>query len=155
MAEDLGVITADVVALMQRFALPGMRVLQFAFDGNPANPHLPYEYVPACVAYTGTHDNDTAMGWYASLDGVTRERVDFFLRADPGAMPEALLRAALGSVARLVVTPVQDLLGLGSAARFNTPGTTAGNWQWRLPQGALTAELATRCARLNGSFGRS
>jgi 4-alpha-glucanotransferase len=154
-AEDLGVITADVVALMQRFALPGMRVLQFGFDGNPANPHLPYEYVPACVAYTGTHDNDTAMGWYASLDPATRERVDFFLRADPASMPEALLRAALGSVARLVVIPVQDLLGLGSAARFNTPGTTAGNWQWRLPPGVLTAELAARCARLNRSFGRS
>lgn len=154
-AEDLGVITADVVALMQRFALPGMRVLQFGFDGNPANPHLPYEYVPGCVAYTGTHDNDTAMGWYASLDPATRQRVDFFLRAEPGAMPEALLRAALGSVARLVVIPLQDLLGLASAARFNTPGTTVGNWQWRLPQGALTAELAARCARLNGSFGRA
>jgi 4-alpha-glucanotransferase len=154
-AEDLGVITEDVVALMQHFALPGMRVLQFGFDGNAANPHLPYEYVHDCVAYTGTHDNDTAMGWYASLDPTSRQRVDFFLRADAGAMPEALVRAALGCVARLAVIPVQDILGLGSAARFNTPGTTVGNWQWKLPQGALTAELAQHCARLNSSFGRS
>ncbi len=153
-AEDLGVITADVTALMAEFALPGMRVLQFGFDGNPDNPHLPYEYSAACVAYTGTHDNDTAMGWYASLDPSTRQRVEFFLGSDGAAMPEALLRATLGSVARLAVIPVQDLLGLGSAARFNTPGTTTGNWQWRLPPAALTAELAARCARLNASFGR-
>ena len=153
-AEDLGVITADVTALMAQFALPGMRVLQFGFDGNPANPHLPYEYLPGCVAYTGTHDNDTAMGWYTSLDPATRERVDFFLRADAGAMPEALVRAVLESVAQLAVIPAQDILGLGSAARFNTPGTTVGNWQWRLPQGALTRELAQHCARLNASFGR-
>jgi 4-alpha-glucanotransferase len=153
-AEDLGVITADVLALMRHFGLPGMRVLQFGFDGNSSNPHLPYEFVPECVAYTGTHDNDTAMGWYASLDPATRQRVEFFLRAAGADMPEALVRAALGSVARLAVIPVQDLLGLGSAARFNTPGTTVGNWQWRLPPGALTGELAQRCARLNASFGR-
>jgi 4-alpha-glucanotransferase len=154
-AEDLGVITEDVVALMQHFALPGMRVLQFAFDGNPGNPHLPYEYGRDCLAYTGTHDNDTAMGWYASLDPGTRQRVDFFLAADTAAMPQALVRAALGSVARLAVIPVQDLLGLGSGARFNTPSTTVGNWQWKVPQGALTGELAQHCARLNASFGRS
>jgi 4-alpha-glucanotransferase len=154
-AEDLGVITAEVLELMRRFALPGMRVLQFAFDGNAANPHLPYRHVRECVAYTGTHDNDTALGWYASLDPPTRERVDFFLRVTPGAMPEAFVRAALGSVAELAVIPAQDLLGLGSAARLNTPGTTRGNWQWRLPEQALTEDLARHCARLNTSFGRA
>jgi 4-alpha-glucanotransferase len=154
-AEDLGVITADVLELMHRFALPGMRVLQFGFDGNPANPHLPYLHVRECVAYTGTHDNDTSLGWYARLDPPTRERVDFFLRVTPGAMPEALIRAALGSVAELAVIPAQDLLGLGSAARLNTPGTRHGNWQWRLPEHALTEELAHRFARLNASFGRA
>ncbi len=153
-AEDLGVITDDVVALMRHFKLPGMRVLQFGFDGNPANPHLPYEYTRGCVAYTGTHDNDTAMGWYAGLDPGTRQRVDFFLGAAP-TMPEALVRAALGSVARLAVIPAQDVLGLGSEARFNTPGTTVGNWRWKVPRGALTTELAQRCARLNASLGRS
>jgi 4-alpha-glucanotransferase len=132
-----------------------MRVLQFGFDGNPTNPHLPYMHVRECLAYTGTHDNDTSLGWYASLDAVTRERVDFFLRLSPGAMPEALLRAALGSVAELAVIPAQDLLGLGSEARLNTPGTTQGNWQWRLPEHALTEELARHCARLNTSFGRA
>jgi 4-alpha-glucanotransferase len=154
-AEDLGVITDDVVALMQHFSLPGMRVLQFGFDGNSGNPHLPYEYPRDCVAYTGTHDNDTAMGWYSALDPATRERVDFFLRPEAVGMPEALVRGVLGSVARLAVIPVQDVLGLGSTARFNTPGTTVGNWQWKLPQGALTAELARQYARLNASFGRS
>ena len=153
-AEDLGVITPDVVALMQRFALPGMRVLQFGFDGNPDNPHLPYEYVRACVAYTGTHDNDTALGWYQTLDPATRARVDFFLGGGAPAMPEALVRATLGSVAQLAVLPLQDLLGLGSAARFNTPGTTRGNWQWRVPAQALEASLAQHLARLNASFGR-
>ncbi len=154
-AEDLGVITADVLELMRRFALPGMRVLQFGFDGDPANPHLPYRYVRECVAYTGTHDNDTSLGWYAKLDPATRERVDFFLRVTPGAMPEALIRAALGSVAQLAIIPAQDLLGLGSQARLNTPGTTHGNWRWRLPERALSEELARHCARLNGSFGRA
>jgi 4-alpha-glucanotransferase len=154
-AEDLGVITDDVVALMQHFALPGMRVLQFGFDGNRANPHLPYEYVRECVAYTGTHDNDTALGWYASLDPGTRQRVELFLGAAGVPIPEAMARTALASVAQLAVIPVQDLLGLGSAARFNTPGTTQGNWQWQLPRGALSAELAQHFARLNESFGRS
>ena len=154
-AEDLGVITEDVLALMRQFALPGMRVLQFAFDGNPANPHLPYLHVRECLAYTGTHDNDTTLGWYERLDPRTRARVDFFLRVTPGAMPEALIRAALGSVAQLAVVPMQDLLGLGSEARLNTPGTVSGNWRWRLPAGALTEELARTYARLNASFGRA
>ncbi|MBS0580031.1 MAG: 4-alpha-glucanotransferase [Proteobacteria bacterium] len=153
-AEDLGVITEDVSALMRSFGLPGMRVLQFGFDGNPSNPHLPYQYPRECVAYTGTHDNDTALGWYRSLDAGTRARVDLFLDAR-GAMPEPALRAVLGSVAQLAVLPLQDLLGLGSAARFNTPGTVTGNWHWQVPQGALTAELAAHSARLNAIFGRS
>jgi 4-alpha-glucanotransferase len=154
-AEDLGVITSDVIALMQQFALPGMRVLQFGFDGNPLNPHLPYMYVRDCVAYTGTHDNDTVRGWYATLDQSTRERIDFFFDSTAATMPAPLIRAALGSVAQLAVIPAQDLLGLGSEARFNTPGTSQGNWQWRVPAGALSEELALRCARLNRSFGRA
>jgi 4-alpha-glucanotransferase len=154
-AEDLGVITDDVRALMQQFALPGMRVLQFGFDGNAANPHLPYLYPRECCAYTGTHDNDTALGWYQSLDPGTRARVDFFLGASAAAMPEALVRATLSSVAQLAVVPLQDLLGLGTAARLNTPGTTTGNWSWRVPEAALSAELATHCAALNLSFGRT
>ena len=153
-AEDLGVITEDVLALRDAFGLPGMRVLQFGFDGAAGNLHVPYRHERNCIVYTGTHDNNTTLGWYADLDGDTRRRVDFYLGITPAAMPEALIRAALGSVAQLAVIPAQDVLGLGSEARLNTPGTTGGNWQWRLPAGALTAELARRYAQLNGSFGR-
>jgi len=154
-AEDLGVITADVLALKHAFALPGMRVVQFAFDGDMTNVHLPHLHERECVVYTGTHDNDTTLGWYQSLDAATRERCDFYLRVTPGGMPEQLIRAALGSVGLLAVIPAQDLLGLGSAARMNTPGTSRGNWSWRLPAGALSADLARRCAHFNAAFGRA
>ncbi|HVN43961.1 MAG TPA: 4-alpha-glucanotransferase [Steroidobacteraceae bacterium] len=154
-AEDLGVITEDVLALKNGFGLPGMRVLQFGFDGSPENLHVPYRVVRECVVYTGTHDNDTTLGWYGALDATTRARVDLYLRLTPGAMPEALIRAALGSVGELAVIPLQDLLGLGSEARINTPGTTQRNWLWRVPAGALTAELAGRYAQLNRVFGRA
>jgi len=110
---------------------------------------------PAGVVYTGTHDNDTALGWYTSLDAETLRRVDFLLRLEPGAMPHALVQAALGSVARLAIIPAQDILALGSEARFNTPGTSAGNWGWRLPEAALTSELARHFARLNRVYGRA
>src|SRR4029077_12754444 len=93
-AEDLGVITEDVLALKNGFGLPGMRVLQFGFDGEPGNVHVPHRHVRECVAYTGTHDNDTTLGWYLGLDRDTRQWVDFYLRVTPGAMPEALIRAA-------------------------------------------------------------
>jgi 4-alpha-glucanotransferase len=132
-----------------------MRVLQFGFDVSPDNVHVPYRHVRESVVYTGTHDNDTTLGWYASLDADTRQRVDLYLRVTPGAMPEALTRAALGSVGELAIIPLQDLLGLGTQARINTPGTTRGNWLWRLPPGALTAELTRHCAQLNRVFGRT
>jgi 4-alpha-glucanotransferase len=154
-AEDLGVITEDVDALRKEFRMPGMKVLQFAFGGTGDNPHLPHMHEADCVAYTGTHDNDTTIGWYSTLDGETLRRVDFFLRLTRGAMPDALIRATLGSVSRLAVVPVQDLLRLGSEARLNTPGTAVGNWSWKLPAGALTAELARHFRLLNGVFGRT
>jgi 4-alpha-glucanotransferase len=132
-----------------------MRVLQFGFDGLPDNVHVPYRHVRECVVYTGTHDNDTTLGWYDSLDPDTRQRVDFYLRVAPGSMPRVLNRAALGSVGELAIIPLQDLLGLGSEARTNTPGTAQGNWLWRVPPGALSADLARHCARLNQAFGRS
>ena len=153
-AEDLGVITPDVDALRRDFGLPGMRVLQFGFDGSGRNPHLPHMYERPSVAYTGTHDNDTTLGWYRSLDAGTRQRVEFFLRAHPEEMPEALVRAVLGSVAQLAVIPAQDVLSLGSEARLNTPGTVTGNWSWQLPVPALTPELARHYAGLNQIYGR-
>ncbi|HEU4626163.1 MAG TPA: 4-alpha-glucanotransferase [Steroidobacteraceae bacterium] len=148
-AEDLGVITEDVDALRKDFALPGMRVLQFGFGGNPEDPHLPHMFEHDCIVYTGTHDNDTTLGWYLSLDSETQRRVDFYLRVTPGSMPEAMVRAALGSVGKLAILPVQDVLGLGTEARLNKPGTVAGNWTWRLPSGALTSDLARHYALLN------
>jgi 4-alpha-glucanotransferase len=154
-AEDLGVITDDVLALKNSFALPGMRVLQFGFDGEPGNAHVPYQHERDCVVYTGTHDNDTTLGWYRSLDRANAQRVDDYLGATAAVMPEALIRAALGSVARLAVIPAQDLLGLDSAARLNVPGTAAGNWLWRLPPESLSAQLGERYARLNRTFGRA
>ena len=152
-AEDLGIITPDVEALRLEFRLPGMKVLQFAFDGSPDNPYLPHRHTRDCVVYTGTHDNDTTLGWYRSLDAATRERVAYQLHAQD--MPDALIHAALASVADLAVIPVADLLALDSAARINLPGTTAGNWQWRLPDGALTDGLARQYARANRAFGRA
>jgi len=153
-AEDLGVITDDVLALKHGFGLPGMKVLQFGFDGDPGNPHVPYRVERDCVTYTGTHDNDTTLGWYSSLDPASRGRVDYYLGAGT-PMPAALIRAVLASVAQLAVIPVQDLLGLGTEARFNTPGTSSGNWLWRLPERALSPELAQHCAQLNRTYGRA
>ncbi len=132
-AEDLGIITPDVEALRKGFGLPGMRVLQFGFGGNPKDVHLPHMHTRDSIVYTGTHDNDTTLGWYWSLDNDTRGRVDFFLRVTQGSMPETLVRTALGSVGRLAIIPMQDVLSLGSEARLNTPGTVANNWTWRLP----------------------
>jgi 4-alpha-glucanotransferase len=143
-----------VEALRRDFGLAGMRVMQFGFDGTGDNLHLPHMYEQASVVYTGTHDNDTTLGWYTSLDAETQRRVDYFLRAGPGQMPNAMIHALMASVAQLAVVPMQDVLCLGSEARLNTPGTAIGNWAWRLPEQALTAELAQRFTLLNRVFGR-
>jgi 4-alpha-glucanotransferase len=154
-AEDLGVITPQVTALRHQFALPGMRVLQFGFDGDPSNLHLPHEHAADAVVYTGTHDNDTSVGWYASLSHETRDLVRRYLGRGDHEIIDALRRAALSSVGVLAVLPVQDILQLGSEARLNTPGTTMGNWTWRLPEHALTADLAARHRELNHLYNRS
>ena len=152
-AEDLGVITHDVEALRDGFGLPGMRVLQFGFGGDAGNPHLPHNYAPLLVAYTGTHDNDTTLGWYRSLEPQQRQRVETYLGAGAEAMPHAAIRAVIASVARLAVVPLQDLLALGSEGRFNTPGSVSGNWQWRMPP-TLGSELAAQYRSLNETYGR-
>ncbi|MGC6483923.1 MAG: 4-alpha-glucanotransferase [Synechococcus sp.] len=133
-AEDLGVVTADVEALRDQFALPGMKILQFAFDGNPDNPYLPANiHGDRWVVYTGTHDNPTTIGWWRDLDPSCRERVQAVVGQDIHAPGWQLLELGLASSAGLVITPVQDLLHLDDAARFNTPGTVGGrNWCWRL-----------------------
>ncbi len=154
-AEDLGIITPDVETARREFGLPGMRVLQFAFDGSQGNPYLPHRHTRDSVVYTGTHDNDTTVGWYRGLDATTRDRVDYILRARADDMPGALIHAALASVADLAVIPLADLLGLGGEARINVPGTVQGNWRWQLSAGALTSALAEQFARANRAFGRA
>jgi len=143
-AEDLGVITEEVDGLRRRFGLPGMKVLQFAFDGDRDNPHLPRHHEAQSVVYTGTHDNDTTVGWWHQADAATRKRVRSCLVDPQESMPWALIRLAMQSTARLSVVPAQDLLGLGSESRMNMPGTAHGNWSWRAPEGAFDDRLASR-----------
>ncbi len=148
-AEDLGVITPEVTQLRRAFNLPGMRVLQFGFDGDATNPHLPHQHEADGIVYTGTHDNDTTVGWYATLPQETRDLVRRNLGRADREVPDAMLRAAMASVACIAVLPVQALLQLGSGARLHRPGTITGNWSWRLPPQTLTAGLAARYRELN------
>jgi 4-alpha-glucanotransferase len=154
-AEDLGVITPEVERLRDRFDLPGMRILQFAFDGSATNPYLPHNHVRNCVVYTGTHDNDTTQGWSDSLDRDTRRRVADYYGVPTEQVPRALMRAALASVAQLAVLPLQDLLGLDSRARMNTPATTAGNWSWAFSWDQLPDDFASFWRRLNITYARA
>jgi 4-alpha-glucanotransferase len=145
-AEDLGIITDEVRALRDRFELPGMVVLQFAFDGSHDNPHLPQHHRRNAVVYTGTHDNDTTVGWYAGLDAAAREVVHRFLGAgEAPAVPELVIDAAYASHANLAIGPMQDLLGLDSASRMNSPGTVVGNWRWRFQWEQAPATLPAVC----------
>jgi 4-alpha-glucanotransferase len=153
-AEDLGVITPAVEELRRAAGLPGMKVLQFAFDGDPGNPHLPAQHGEQTVVYTGTHDNDTTLGWWRTLDNGTRDLVRAELADPDEPMPWALVRLALSSTARLAVVPMQDLLGLGSEARMNTPGVREGNWTWRADAGFLGDAWATRLPALVAETGR-
>lgn len=153
-AEDLGTIDEAVSALRRRFALPGMRILQFAFDGGADNPYLPHNHEPNAVVYTGTHDNDTTLGWLYGLDDVVAERLHAYLGLPDEAMPWPLVRAAYRSVARLAVIPMQDLLELGGEARMNQPGTIEGNWQWRFEWSQVPDDLAERVRSLAELYGR-
>jgi 4-alpha-glucanotransferase len=130
-AEDLGVITPEVEALRDDFSLPGMKVLQFGFSNDPHNPHEPHNCSRHSVIYTGTHDNDTTLGWYQQLNERQRYSVDNYLSNPDIAMPDALINCALASVARMAILPLQDVLGLDGEHRMNVPGTTEGNWSWR------------------------
>ena len=154
-AEDLGVITPKVDALREACGFPGMKVLQFAFAGGPEDPYLPHNHVPRSVVYTGTHDNDTTAGWYATTTEQERDLVRRYFGVADGAAPWALLRAAQASVAELAIAPLQDVLGLGSEGRMNIPGQAGGNWSWRFGweqpgdwAAAMLRELATLYGRL-------
>lgn len=165
-AEDLGTVTQEVKVLREGFGFPGMRVLQFAFGNDPeAAAYRPHTFPRRCVVYTGTHDNDTVVGWFRGVraaastrseDAIRRERAVAlqYLGSDGREIHWGLIRLALMSVADTVIIPAQDLLGLDSRARMNLPGTIGGNWRWRLTDGALTSEIATRLLRLTETYGR-
>ncbi len=143
-AEDLGIITDDVIRLRDEYGLPGMTVLQFAFDGLAHNPHLPQNHLENSISYTGTHDNDTLCGWYASLDEGTRDYVKSIVNLEELPIPERIIEAVYRSRARLAIVPMQDLLGLGSEARMNTPGSAEGNWKWRFRWEDVDESIARR-----------
>ncbi len=155
-AEDLGVITPDVIALRDAFGLPGMRVLQFAFSGDVKNDALPHNYSRNVVVYTGTHDNDTTVGWFkCGADESTRECCLKYLNSDGREIHWDFIRAALASVANTAIIPLQDVLGLESAARMNTPNTVEGNWSWRFEIGALGNDVTQRLKDLTEIYGRT
>ncbi len=161
LAEDLGVITPSVVALRERFGFPGMRILQFAFDKGEAgsldsgNRFLPHNHEPDSVVYTGTHDNDTTLGWFGKRSAEERDYVRRYTAGSDAEVNWSFIRMAMASVCRRAVVPMQDVLGLGSEARMNTPGTSgAGNWSWRAPADAFGAESAARLRSLAELYGR-
>ncbi len=154
-AEDLGLITEAVDALRRKYHMPGMKVLQFAFDGGPGNPYLPFHHTRDSVVYTGTHDNDTTLGWYQSLDEAARRHVDDYLGQAAEPMPWPLIRCALASRGDLAVVPMQDLLGLDGDHRMNLPGTARGNWQWRFAWTQVDGSLPPRVRHLVELYGRA
>jgi len=152
-AEDLGIITPDVVELLEKFDLPGMRVLQFAFT-DPDNPYLPHNYIPHCVVYTGTHDNNTAHGWFDSAPESERHFARRYLNVDGSDIAWDLIRAAWSSVAVLAIAPMQDILNLDGGGRMNHPSHVGGNWEWRMGENDLRESDARRLRELNFLYGR-
>ena len=165
LAEDLGVITPDVEELRDGFGFPGMRILQFAFGGDTKNLDLPHNYIKHCVAYTGTHDNDTTVGWFNSQVGgdSTRDEAEIskehdfclnYLVSDGKDIHWDFIRAVWASVAETAIAPMQDLLGLGNEARMNLPASSSGNWFWRCKDDAFSDEMAERLKDLTEIYGR-
>ncbi len=153
-AEDLGVITPDVEALRDDFGLPGMKILQFSFEGTPEDPFLPHNYPQNCVVYTGTHDNDTAVGWYQRVPEKARDFCRRYLARGGQDIAWDLIRAAWGSVAMFALAPMQDFLSLGNEARMNYPGNPSGNWTWRMPGWALNPGLRAQIREINFLYSR-
>ena len=153
-AEDLGIITQEVEALRDQFRLPGMKILQFAFDSDAQNPYLPHNHVTHCVVYTGTHDNDTTLGWFENLSPSQQEKLHAYLGHPTEPQPWPLIRWALASVANTTIIPMQDLLALDSNHRMNRPGTTENNWQWRFQWQQIDEDLRNRLATMNILYGR-
>lgn len=154
-AEDLGIITPEVTALRDKFAMPGMKILQFAFGGDAGNPYLPHQHCHRSVTYTGTHDNDTTLGWYQGLDDNTRAHLHEYYGGCGEEMPWLLIRSALRSVSELSVIPLQDLLSLDSEHRMNVPGTVDGNWRWKFSWDMVPEQCAERLKQMNELYGRT
>jgi 4-alpha-glucanotransferase len=153
-AEDLGEITPDVVALREQYSFPGMKILQFAFSTDATDPFLPHNYPANCVVYTGTHDNDTSPGWYRSAQESERDLCRRYLARSGEDIAWDLIRLAWSSVAGIAIAPMQDLLSLGTEARMNFPGHPSGNWAWRMPVTSVTDSLCARLREHNLLFGR-
>jgi 4-alpha-glucanotransferase len=153
-AEDLGVITPDVIELRDEFGFPGMKILLYGFGGDAANHDLPHNYINNCVAYTGTHDNDTTRGWF---DLQKRREQDFclkYLNSDGVEIHRDFIRAIWSSVANTAIAPMQDLLGLGNEARMNLPASSSGNWYWQCKDGDFSDEIAGSLKELSELYGR-
>lgn len=156
MAEDLGIITPEVNALRDGFEFPGMKILHFAFGGGPDNPYLPFIYPRNCVVYTGTHDNNTTIGWFNQLSDWEKANVVRYLGSlSADGIHWDLIRLALGTVANQAIIPMQDILGLGEEAQMNFPGKAEGNWGWRYQPGAITEEIRDRFKTLTYTYGRA
>ncbi len=153
-AEDLGEITPDVIELRDRFQLPGMKIFQFAFSSDSNDPFLPHNYPANCVAYTGTHDNDTALGWYQTAPDVETDFCRRYLARSGEDISWDMIRAVWSSVAVMALAPLQDLLSLGSEGRMNFPGRASGNWTWRCRPNDLSPALAARLRELNTLYSR-
>jgi 4-alpha-glucanotransferase len=154
-AEDLGVITPEVDALRHQFGLPGMRILQFAFDNGPANRFLPHNFDANTIVYTGTHDNDTTWGWYRTCAEHERDHVRRYLTRDGSDITWDLIRAGWSSVACCAIAPLQDLMNLGTEARMNFPGKPQGNWAWRFTENQLVPSILDRLAEMTDLYGRA
>lgn len=156
LAEDLGIVTPEVEALRDRFEFPGMKILQFAFGSDHRNPYLPFNCDRNFVIYTGTHDNDTTMGWYSNANDYEKQRLAAYVGGTTAETVHwAMIRLALSSVANLAIVPLQDLLGLGTEARMNTPGKADSNWQWRFDSSVLTPTVRQQLTELTELYGRA
>lgn len=153
-AEDLGAMTPEIERLRDAFGFPGMRILHNAFGGDAYNRDLPHNYRSNCVAYTGTHDNDTTIGWFKSAPKNVKKHCRQYLQSNGREINWDLIRAVIGSVADTAIFPMQDVLGLGSDSRMNTPATGAGNWQWRMKVEDLNDDTFDRLAELTDLYGR-
>jgi 4-alpha-glucanotransferase len=153
-AEDLGIITPEVTALKDEFGLPGMNVLQFAFDGLEDNNYLPHNHVPNSVTYTGTHDNNTSLGWYLSATEKERDLVRRYMNTDGMDICWDFIRTCLASVSYYAIMPLQDILGLGADARMNVPGESTGQWEFRYDPSTINDYVSTRLSTLTALFGR-